>query len=45
MEMHLFWFFVDEVRWSVMQHKVFDIDVLWSLKDGLAIRLWKEDGI
>ncbi len=45
MKMHLFRFFMDEVRWPVMQYKVFPIDALWNLKDGLAIQLWKEDGI
>jgi hypothetical protein len=44
-EMHVFWFFVDEVGWLVMQYKVFPTNVLWSLKDGPTIRLWKEDGI
>jgi hypothetical protein len=28
-----------------MQYKVFPIDVLWNFKDGMAIQLWKEDGI
>jgi hypothetical protein len=28
-----------------MQYKITPTDVLWSLKDGLTIRLWKEDGI
>jgi hypothetical protein len=37
MKMHLFQFFVDEVRWLVMQYKVSPTDVLWSPKDGLAI--------
>jgi hypothetical protein len=27
-----------------MQYKVSLIDVLWNLKVGLTIRLWKEDG-
>jgi len=36
---------VDEIGWLMMQYKVFLIDPLWSPKDGLAIRLWKEDGI
>jgi hypothetical protein len=44
-KMHLFWFFVDEVGWLVVQYKIFHIDVLWSPKDGPTIRLWKEDGI
>jgi len=34
---------VDKVRWPVMQHKVYPTDVLWSIKDGLPIWLWKED--
>jgi len=42
--MHLFWFFMDEVRWLVMQYKVSFIDVLWSPQDGLTIQLWKKDG-
>jgi hypothetical protein len=45
MEMHLFRFFVDEVGWPVMQYKVFFTNALWSPKDGLAMRLWKEDSI
>ncbi len=45
MKMHLFKFFVDEVRWLVMQYKMFFTNVLWSPQDGLGIRLWKEDGI
>jgi hypothetical protein len=36
-KMHLFQFFVDEVRWLMMQYKIFPIDVLCSLKDGMAI--------
>ncbi len=43
-KMHLFWVFVDEVGWLMMQYKIFPTDVLWSPKDGLAIWLWKEDG-
>jgi hypothetical protein len=35
--MDLFQFFVDEVKWQVMQYKVFLIDALWSPKDGLTI--------
>ncbi len=27
-----------------MQYKISPTDALWSLKDGLAIPLWKEDG-
>jgi hypothetical protein len=37
MEMHLFWFFVDEVGWSVIQYKISPIDGLWSPKDGPTI--------
>jgi hypothetical protein len=36
-EMHLFWFFVDDVGWWVMHYKVSPINVFWSLKDGSAI--------
>ncbi len=36
-KMHLFWVFVDEVRWPMMQYKIFPTDVLWSPKDGMAI--------
>jgi hypothetical protein len=43
--MHLFQFFVHKVGWPVMQYKVSLIDALWSPKNGLTIRLWKEDGI
>jgi len=43
-KMHLFWFFVDEVGWPVMQSKVSPTDVLWSPKDGPTIVLWKVDG-
>jgi hypothetical protein len=43
-EMHLFQFFIDEVRWLVMQYKVSFNDALWNPKDGMAIWLWKEDG-
>jgi hypothetical protein len=39
--MDLFRFFVDEVGWLVMQYKISPVDVLWSPKDGLTIRLWK----
>jgi hypothetical protein len=28
-----------------MQYKLFPIDALWSPKDSLTIRLWKENGI
>jgi hypothetical protein len=34
---------VDKVGWLVMQYKVYPTNVLWSLKDGLPIWLWKED--
>ncbi len=44
-EMHLFQFFVDKVKWPVMQYKVFPTHVLWSPEDGMGIQLWKEDGI
>ncbi len=27
-----------------MPYKVFPIDALWSLKDGMTIQLWNEDG-
>jgi hypothetical protein len=43
-EMHLFRFFVDELKWLVMQYKVSPSDVLRSFKDGPTIQLWKEDG-
>ncbi len=32
MKMHLFQFFVDRVRWPVMQYKVSPINALWALK-------------
>jgi hypothetical protein len=41
--MHLFWFFVDKVRWLIIQYKVFPINALWSPKDGMGIQLWKDD--
>ncbi len=41
----MFRFFVDEVGWPVMQYKISPTNVLWSLKDGPTIQLWKEDGI
>jgi hypothetical protein len=34
---------MNEARWPVMEYKVYFIDALWSPKNGLAIRLWKED--
>jgi hypothetical protein len=40
-DMHLFRFFVDSSSWLVMQYKVSPIDHVWSLIDGLSIRLWK----
>jgi len=43
-KMHLFRFFVDEVRWPMMQYKVSSSNALWSPKDGSTIQLWKEDG-
>jgi hypothetical protein len=42
-EMKLFWFFMDKARWLIMQYKISLTNVLWSLKDGLALWLWKED--
>jgi hypothetical protein len=36
-KMHLFRFFVDRVRWPVMQYKVSLIDALWGPKDGPTI--------
>jgi len=36
---------MEKVGWLVMQYKLFRTNVLWSLKNGLAIWLWKEDGI
>jgi hypothetical protein len=44
-ERHLFWFFVDEVGWPVMQCKLSLTNALWSLKNDPTIQLWKEDGI
>jgi hypothetical protein len=44
MDLHLFRFFMNKVGWLVMQYKVFPTDALWSLKGGMAIWLWKEDG-
>ncbi len=44
MEVHLFHFFVDKVGWPMIQYKISATNVLWSPKDGLTIRLWKEDG-
>jgi hypothetical protein len=41
--MQLFWFFVDEVGWPMMQYKVSLTDVLWNLKDGPTIQLWEKD--
>jgi hypothetical protein len=35
---------MEKVGWLVMQYKLFRTNVLWSLKDGLAKWLWKEDG-
>jgi hypothetical protein len=37
MDMHLFWFFVDEVMWPIMQYKVSPTNALWSPKDGMGI--------
>ncbi len=37
MKMHLFWFFVDEVMWPIMQYKVSPTNALWSPKDGMGI--------
>jgi hypothetical protein len=39
--MHLFRFFVDSLGWLVMQYKVSPTNLVWSLIDGLPIRLWK----
>ncbi len=36
-EMHLFQFFMEKVRWLMMQYKLSHTNALWSLKDGLAI--------
>jgi hypothetical protein len=36
-KMHLFWFFVDKVRWLVMQYKISRTNALWSPKDGPTI--------
>jgi hypothetical protein len=41
--MHLFQFFVHKVGWPIMQYKVSFTHVLWSLKDGPTIQLWKDD--
>jgi hypothetical protein len=35
---------MEKVRWPMMPYKVFPIDALWSLKDGMTIQLWNEDG-
>jgi hypothetical protein len=36
-EMHLFWFFINEVRWLVIQYKVSFTNALWNPKDGPTI--------
>ncbi len=36
---------MDKVRWPMMPYKVSPIDALCSLKNGMTIQLWKEDGI
>jgi hypothetical protein len=35
--MHLFRFFVDEVRWPMMHYKISLTNALWSLEDGSTI--------
>jgi hypothetical protein len=41
--MYSFQIFVHKVGWPIMQYKISLTNVLWSLKDGPTIQLWKVD--